>query len=68
MIRLRRDDFTDPHEIAKLAATAGISADEFRHQFEYLLDFEPPPLLLDAQGEHSSEETAAGPPATDQHH
>jgi 6-phosphofructokinase 1 len=67
MIRLRRDDFTDPHEIAKLAATAGISADEFRDQFTYLLDFEPPPFILDAQGERSSEEPAGTPPATDQH-
>jgi 6-phosphofructokinase len=67
MIRLRRDDFTDPHEIAKLAATAGISADEFRHQFKYLLDFEPPPFMLDAQGERPSEEPADTPPATDQH-
>jgi len=26
MIRLRRDDFEDPHELAKFAATAGILA------------------------------------------
>ena len=25
MIRLRRDDFDDPHELAKMAATVGIS-------------------------------------------
>ena len=30
MIRLRRDDFEDPHELAKFAATVGISLEEFR--------------------------------------
>jgi 6-phosphofructokinase 1 len=53
MIRLRRDDFEDPHELAKFAATAGISLDEFRRRFEYLVDFEPPPLVMDAEGEAS---------------
>jgi ATP-dependent phosphofructokinase / diphosphate-dependent phosphofructokinase len=51
MIRLRRDDFEDPHELAKFAATVGMSLDEFRQQFEYLVGFEPPPLAVDAQGE-----------------
>lgn len=46
MIRLRRDDFDDPHEVAKFAATAGISLDELRKQFGYLIDVEPPPLRL----------------------
>ena len=32
MIRLRRDDFEDPHELAKLAATAGMSVEEFRQR------------------------------------
>jgi 6-phosphofructokinase 1 len=48
MIRLRRDDFEDPHELAKFAATAGVSLDEFRRQFEYLIQAEPPPLTVDA--------------------
>src|SRR5262245_23385714 len=39
MIRLRRDDFEDPHEIAKFAATVGISIEEFRKQFEYLIGY-----------------------------
>ena len=30
MIRLRRDDFDDPHELAKFAATAHVSVEEFR--------------------------------------
>jgi ATP-dependent phosphofructokinase / diphosphate-dependent phosphofructokinase len=51
MIRLRRDDFEDPHELAKFAATVGIPLDEFRRQFEYLVDFEPPPLIVDEAGE-----------------
>jgi 6-phosphofructokinase len=51
MIRLRRDDFEDPHELAKFAATAGISTEEFRRQFEYLIETEPPPLVIDATGE-----------------
>jgi len=46
MIRLRRDDFEHPAEIAKFAATAGISAEEFRRQFEHLIDTEPPPLAI----------------------
>lgn len=44
MIRLRRDDFEDPHELARFAATCGISLDEFRKQFGMLVENEPPPL------------------------
>ena len=51
MIRLRKDDFNDPHELAKFAATAGMSLDEFREEFEYLVQYEPPPLSLDARME-----------------
>mgnify|MGYP000066165431 CR=1 FL=1 len=46
MIRLNRDDFEDMHQIAKLAATAGISLDEFKRTFKYLIEKEPPPLRL----------------------
>jgi 6-phosphofructokinase 1 len=46
MIRLRRDDFDDPHELAKFAAVCGISLEEFRAQFESLIKTEPPPLRL----------------------
>lgn len=38
MLRLSREDFDDPHELAKFAATAGVSADTFREGFAYLLD------------------------------
>jgi 6-phosphofructokinase len=47
MIRLRRDDFDDPHELAKLAATVRMSLDEFRRHFEYVTDDEPAPLAFD---------------------
>jgi 6-phosphofructokinase 1 len=46
MIRLRRDDFEDPHELARFAATAGVSVAEFRSQFAYLIESEPPPLSI----------------------
>ena len=46
MIRLRRDDFDDPHELAKFAATAASSLQEFRQQFEYLIASEPPPFRV----------------------
>ena len=48
MIRLRRDDFQDPHELAKFAATCGIHLQQFRDEFEYLIQDEPPPLDLGA--------------------
>jgi 6-phosphofructokinase 1 len=51
MIRLRRDDFDDPHELAKFAATVRMSLEDFRQQFEYLIGYEPPPLLIDRDGE-----------------
>ncbi len=49
MIRLRRDDFDDPHELARFAATAGLSLEQFRSEFGYLIDDEPPPLKLDPE-------------------
>jgi len=54
MIRLRRDDFEDPHQLARLATTAQLSEEEFRRQFEYLVAHEPPPLFIDEQGERLS--------------
>lgn len=46
MIRLRRDDFDDPAAIARFAATAQLSVEEFRDRFAYLVENEPPPLHL----------------------
>ena len=51
MIRARHDDFEDPHTLAKLASTAGVSETVFRAEFEYLMAGEPPPLVIDAHGE-----------------
>jgi ATP-dependent phosphofructokinase / diphosphate-dependent phosphofructokinase len=47
MIRLRRDDFDDQHELARFASTAGLSVEQFRAQFEYLIESEPPPLEIE---------------------
>ena len=44
MIRLRRDDFENPHEIARFAAVAHLSLEQFCAQFEALVQDEPPPL------------------------
>lgn len=38
MLRLNQADFEDPHELAKYAATCGISLEEFRNQFYYLIE------------------------------
>ncbi|MBK7366824.1 MAG: 6-phosphofructokinase [Candidatus Eisenbacteria bacterium] len=46
MIRLRRDDFEDEHELARFAATAGMNLDEYRDEFEYLIADEPPQIHL----------------------
>ena len=53
MIRLRRDDFDDPTELAKLADTAKLSEEEFRREFEYLVKQEQPPLFMDRLGERA---------------
>ncbi len=37
MIRLAASDFEDPHQLAKYAATAGISLDEFEQQFKHVI-------------------------------
>ncbi|HZB25153.1 MAG TPA: 6-phosphofructokinase, partial [Vicinamibacterales bacterium] len=41
MIRLKREDFEDPHDVAKLAATAHLGLAAFRDQFVYLTEDEP---------------------------
>ena len=37
MLRLNQADFEDPHELAKYAATCGVSLEEFQKQFYYLM-------------------------------
>jgi 6-phosphofructokinase 1 len=44
MLRLRRDDFAVPSEIARLAAVTKLAPEGFREQFEYLVKSEAPPL------------------------
>jgi ATP-dependent phosphofructokinase / diphosphate-dependent phosphofructokinase len=51
MLRLRRDDFEDPHELAKFAATAGMSLADFRREFEYLIEWELPALVFGSEPE-----------------
>jgi len=46
MMRLRRDDFENSQKLARLAQTAGLSPEEFRSRFEYVVEHEPPPLVL----------------------
>jgi 6-phosphofructokinase 1 len=38
MLRLSNSDFEDPHELAKFAATCGISLEEFKDRFHYLIE------------------------------
>jgi 6-phosphofructokinase 1 len=47
MIRLRRDDFEQPEELAKIARTAGLSSEDFRREFGYLVEQEPEPLAIE---------------------
>ena len=66
MIRLRRDDFEDPLDLAKLAAAARLPVDEFRREFEYLIATEPPPLVIDPE-RHTLIEDPHGPGARATH-
>jgi 6-phosphofructokinase len=50
MIRLKREDFADPHDLAKLAATAHLGIPEFREQFSYLTDDEPETVIAPPGG------------------
>jgi 6-phosphofructokinase len=44
MLRLRKEDLEDPHDLARLAAIAHCSAEEFREQFGYVTADEPEPI------------------------
>jgi 6-phosphofructokinase len=50
MIRLKGEDFADPHDVAKLAATTHLGLDDFRAQFAYLIDHEPACVVTAATG------------------
>jgi hypothetical protein len=55
MIRLRRDDFANPHEIARFAAAAHLSLEQFCDEFEPLVRDEPPPLDIVVPAEAGDE-------------
>ena len=46
MIRIRRDDFDDDAIVAAMAAAAGLNIAQFHEQFAYVVETEPPPLVL----------------------
>jgi len=46
MIRLRKEDFDDPSELARIAAVTKLSLQDFRDRFAYLVESEPPALDL----------------------
>jgi 6-phosphofructokinase 1 len=46
MLRLKKEDFDDPAEVARLAAAARMTPDEFRRQFRGLVQSEPGPMSL----------------------
>jgi len=63
MLRLKREDFEDAHETAKLASTCGISLERFQEEFGYLADLEPPRLTVDSRKrgftfDHTQRETS----------
>ncbi len=57
MIRLRRDDFEDPATVARFAAVAHLTPEDFRRQFAYLVEHEAPPLDLLHRGDASLTQT-----------
>jgi 6-phosphofructokinase 1 len=48
MIRIRRDDFDEANiaDLEAMAKVAGLSIEDFRRRFEYLVKWEPPSLVL----------------------
>jgi hypothetical protein len=44
MIRLRKNDFEDADELARIAKVAKISPDDFKKRFQYVVEGEAPPL------------------------
>jgi len=50
MLRLRQEDFADAEMLGRCAALTGLTPEEFRAQFEYLVKEEPSPLTLYAPG------------------
>jgi transcriptional regulator GlxA family with amidase domain len=46
MLRLKKEDFEDPRELARLAQAAGITPEEMMRQFQALVQSEPGPMSL----------------------
>jgi 6-phosphofructokinase 1 len=46
MLRLKRGDFDDPQELARLAATANLTPEKFREAFGYLVEHEPSTSII----------------------
>ena len=46
MIRLRRDDFEPGSDLPQIAQVAGMDPTRFRDRFGYLVEWEPPALML----------------------
>jgi len=46
MLRLRRDDFDNPQKLARLAQSVGLTPEDFSRRFAYVVEPEPPPLVL----------------------
>jgi 6-phosphofructokinase len=46
MVRLNKSDFEDPHELARIAAVAKMTPDEFRARFEHIVKNDPEPIKL----------------------
>jgi 6-phosphofructokinase len=46
MLRLKREDFEDPHELARLAGAASLTPEAFRKQFGGLVLHDLPPMSL----------------------
>ena len=38
MVRLRREDFDDAHQLVKMASVMGVTAEEFRRRYEYIVN------------------------------
>jgi len=64
MLRLRRDDFEDPSETAKLASVLGLTLEGFTEQFGYLVAHEPVPRAFYPHESGSRPSITPGTPRT----
>lgn len=65
MIRLKKEDFTDSHELAKYAATSSVSLDDFKKHFLYLVEEEAEDFSGKSEGQVlETHETAKSKPVS----